>query len=85
MLRHVDDVLRGTASLSAPGSVLVAAVVNRAALRRATSNLDGKTKRKKKSGAKSAWASHCDAPARAFAETRSRRAAYLARSVRRRA
>jgi methyltransferase (TIGR00027 family) len=66
--RVVDDVLRGTASLSAPGSVLVASVVNRASLRRATSNLDGKTKRKKKSGAKSAWASHCDAPARAFAE-----------------
>ena len=46
--RVVDDVLRGTASLSAPGSVLVASVVNRASLRRATSNLDGKTKRKKK-------------------------------------
>ena len=64
----VDDVLWGTAGLSAPGSTLVASVVNRASLRRATSNLDGKTKRKKKSGAKSAWASHCDVPARAFAE-----------------
>ena len=65
--RVVDDVLRGTASLSAPGSTLVASVVNRASLRRATSNR-ATSKTKRKSGAKSAWASHCDAPARAFAE-----------------
>ena len=64
--RVVDDVLRGTASLSAPGSMLVASVVNRASLRRATSG--AKTSKKKKS-AKSAWASHCDAPEREFAET----------------
>jgi O-methyltransferase involved in polyketide biosynthesis len=64
--RVVDDVLRGTARMSANGSTLVASVVNRASLRRATSG--AKTSKKKKS-AKSAWASHCDAPEREFAET----------------
>ena len=64
--RVVDDVLRGTARMSANGSTLVASVVNRASLRRATSG--AKTSQKKKS-AKSAWASHCDAPEREFAET----------------
>ena len=61
--RVVDDVLRGTACLSAPGSTLVASVVNRASLRRATSG-----KGAKRNGAKKKWASHCDAPERVFAE-----------------
>ena len=59
----VDDVLRGTASLSAPGSTLVASVVNRASLRRATSGSARRT-----NSAKRGWASHCDAPERAFAK-----------------